>query len=377
MRVVHLTRDFPPAHCGGITTAVRGLVAATARAGVENRVLSWERARPQQRDASATEAPEPGARELLRVATPEASDSVVAWVRAAAADVIHLHDPLLLELAQRSILRPGARLVFTVHVDHEEAIQRRAPGPANGSLVAMRQALAIADAIVVPSATAAQRLVAVHPGIAERVRVVGHGIASAKDVIESASREPVLAHVGRFDADKGTADFLEAAGRVLAARPGARAVLAGGLPANPKAERRWLRRWREQWPDEVATRLTFVGWLPPTELGHLYRQAGVVAIPSYWETFGLTALEAMHQAAPIVATARGGLGELLQHGETALVIEAGDIEGLTRGMIHLLDHPTEAARLGGAAAAAAAARDWDAVLPSILALYAGPARSDS
>lgn len=371
MRVVHLTRDFPPAHCGGITTAVRGLVAATARAGIESRVLSWERARPRHGDALAAETPEAGTIEILRVASPEASDSVVAWVQARSADVVHLHDPLLLEVAERSAAGLRARLVFTVHVDHEEALQRRHTRPESLSLAAMRRAMTRAEAIVVPSATAAQRLVAAHPAIAERVRVVGQAIDPATEPLRATPREPVLAHIGRFDVDKGTADFLTAAGRALLARPAARAVLAGGLPANRKSERRWLRRWRAQWPEEVAARLTFVGWLPPADLAHLYRRSGVVAIPSYWETFGLTALEAMQHGAPIVATARGGLGELLHHDETALLIEAGDIDALTRGMLRLIDHPTEAGRLGRAAATAAATRRWDAILPSILALYEG------
>ena len=350
MRVLHLTRDFPPPARGGISTAVAGQVAACRGRGIGALVLSFERGRG---DVSPLVDEEIGGVPVVRVRTADHLDAALAAAATRGFDVVHVHEPLWWPVLAAHA--PGAPLVISVHVDHEHMAALRG-GDGGRSLEAQRGLLAAADVVVAPSRAAADRLRAGMPARAARLEVVPHGIV-VPEAPPAGPREPLVACVGRFDERKGTADFVGAAQMLLGDRPGVRAVIAGGLPANPGAERRWRRRWLAAWPPEVAARIELPGWLDSGALAALYRRAAVVAVPSHYETFGLVALEAMAHGAPLVATRAGGLVDLVDDGTTGLLCRPGAVAALAAAIGRLLDGPELAARLG-AAAAVRARRDF-------------------
>ena len=179
---------------------------------------------------------------------------------------------------------------------------------------------------------------------AREVRVIPSGVDLPADVGDETSPPEVL-YVGRLSAEKGVLDL-------VAASDGMRLRVAGDGP---------LR-------DRVPGALGFV---PHHELSALYSRAAVVACPSRREGFGVACAEAMAHGRPVVASAVGGLLDLVEEGETGLLVPPGDVERLRAALQHLLDDGTLRARMGRAARARAQKQlSWDRVTPATLAAYA-------
>lgn len=84
------------------------------------------------------------------------------------------------------------------------------------------------------------------------------------------------------------------------------------------------------------------------DVSALYSIADVFLLPSETESFGLAAAEAMACEAPVVATAAGGLAEVVADGETGFLAEVGDVEAMSAYVRRLLDDPDLRARMGRA-----------------------------
>jgi glycosyltransferase involved in cell wall biosynthesis len=73
-----------------------------------------------------------------------------------------------------------------------------------------------------------------------------------------------------------------------------------------------------------------------------------VAVPSLGEGFGMVALEAMERGRPVIASAVGGLPEIVSHGKTGLVVPPGDAPALAAAIVELAAEPVRARELGAA-----------------------------
>ena len=114
-----------------------------------------------------------------------------------------------------------------------------------------------------------------------------------------------------------------------------------------------------------------LGFVTHDELQRLYRRAAVVACPSRREGFGVTCLEAMAHARPVVATGVGGLRDLVVDGETGLVVPPHDIASLRAALERLLADPHLRRRYGAAGRERARERfSWATVTDATLEAYA-------
>ena len=179
------------------------------------------------------------------------------------------------------------------------------------------------------------------------VEVIPSGVDLPGEVGEPAEPPEVL-YAGRLSSEKGVLDL-------VAAADGLPLVVAGDGP---------LR-------DRVPGALGFVAH---DELERLYARAAVVACPSHREGFGVVCAEAMAHGRPVVASAVGGLLDLVVDGETGLLVPPGQPGPLRAALERLLGDAELRRRLGAAARERIRARfSWDAVLDATIELYRGAA----
>jgi glycosyltransferase involved in cell wall biosynthesis len=106
--------------------------------------------------------------------------------------------------------------------------------------------------------------------------------------------------------------------------------------------------------------VTFLGWVPNTELPPYYRAAAVSVIPSLEEGFGIPAAEAMGCEVAVVASDAGGLPEVVENGVTGLVVPRGDSTALAQAIGSLLADPERRRAMGQAGRMRALKLfDWD------------------
>jgi N-acetyl-alpha-D-glucosaminyl L-malate synthase BshA len=139
--------------------------------------------------------------------------------------------------------------------------------------------------------------------------------------------ERLLVHISNFRPVKRVIDVVETFRRVLRKMP-ARLLMVGDGPERGKVE----RHCRE---NGTCGSITFVGSLPLVE--EVLVGADLFLLPSETESFGLAALEALSCEVPVIATDAGGLPEVVEDGKTGFLLPVGDVEGMAKAAIRLLE----------------------------------------
>jgi glycosyltransferase involved in cell wall biosynthesis len=327
---------------GGVGTHVRSLLAPLAAAGAAVRVCG-----PQATDQlfafSATGA-EFRAVGISAGLAPLADLRAVRALRRAtsSAALVHAHGlraGLVAAAARRLGAGPRRPLVLTLH----NAL------PGGGGLrrrvlqAAERATVRSADVVLAASgdlAGNARRLgardVRVAPVAAPPLPPADRARPDVRrEVGLDDDRRPLVVAVGRLHPQKGYDVLLDAAARWVAdprLRPGPLVVIAGDGPLH----------------DRLAGRIA-AEQLPVTLLGRrsdvadLLGAADVCVLPSVWEARSLTAQEALRAGTPLVATAVGGIPELV--GDAAELVPAGDADALAEAVTLVLTDPDRTARL--------------------------------
>jgi D-inositol-3-phosphate glycosyltransferase len=178
---------------------------------------------------------------------------------------------------------------------------------------------------------------------------------------------PVVLFVGRIQPLKAP----DLAIRALAAmphHPDALLVIVGGASgADGAGEAEQAHRLAGELG--VADRLRFVAPQPHHILSSWYRAADLVIVPSRSESFGLVALEAAACGVPVVASAVGGLLNIVHDGVTGMLVDGRDPARYARAMAQLLDDPAGAAAMGTAASVRARRFTWSFTAARLRRLY--------
>ena len=177
---------------------------------------------------------------------------------------------------------------------------------------------------------------------------------------------PVILFVGRIQPLKGP----DVAIRSLAAmaRRDAMLVIVGGASGRDGEREMQLAT---SLVDELglADRVRFVEPKPHHILSSYYRAADVVVVPSRSESFGLVALEAAACGIPVVATAVGGLLNIVHDGVTGHLVDGRDAARFARALTQVIDDPAGAAAMGAAAAVRARHFTWSFTAARLRRLY--------
>jgi glycosyltransferase involved in cell wall biosynthesis/LmbE family N-acetylglucosaminyl deacetylase len=162
-------------------------------------------------------------------------------------------------------------------------------------------------------------------------------------------------YVGRIARLKGIATLLEAAAQTRKTLPDSRFIFAGDFHSSlPEAEFRALVS--SYGLEENVQMLGPVGW---QVLSSWYQRSAVSVLPSYYETFGLAALEPMAFGTPVIATSGGALSEVVESDVSGKLVTAGDANALAVAMTNLLADDKSRAAMGRAAVNRAATFDVD------------------
>jgi starch synthase len=244
---------------------------------------------------------------------------------------------------------------------------------------AERTAVEAADAVIAVSGAMREDILGCYPALdPENVHVVHNGIdtslyrpdhgTDALDRIGLDRSRPYVLFVGRITRQKGVPHLLRA---VRDIDPAAQVVLCAGAPDTPEID----QEFRELF-GELSRVRDGVFWipkmLPRPEVIQLLTHAALFVCPSVYEPLGIVNLEAMACGTPVVASAVGGIPEVVDDGRTGLLVPAGDDfeAGLARAMDSVLGDPETAGRMGEAGRERAVGEfGWDAVARRTVRLY--------
>ncbi len=119
----------------------------------------------------------------------------------------------------------------------------------------------------------------------------------------------------------------------------------------------------------VTSHIHFAGSVPYSELPQKYRHADIFILPSLAEGMPLVVLEAMGTGLPIVASRVQGIDELVEEGVNGELFDPGDVEGLARCLVKLINAGEERIQMGKSSVERVKPYDWKHIAYAYLALY--------
>ncbi|HJU66133.1 MAG TPA: glycosyltransferase, partial [Gemmatimonadaceae bacterium] len=161
-----------------------------------------------------------------------------------------------------------------------------------------------------------------------------------------------ICYVGRLEPRKGVIEWVDAAVEVARHHPRARFDFVG---ANLNYTNGWtVREYVERRiPEQLKPRFTFHGSQDREGLFRLLRGARIAVVPSRWENFPNTCVEAMCSGLPVIASRQGGMAEMVEDGRTGWLAPTADARGLADALVRALE--TQPVRLAEAGMQAAVA----------------------
>ena len=346
MRVLLISWEYPPVIEGGLGRHVRKLSEQLAADGVEMHVLTRGGGRlPREENRRGVV--------VHRVREPPFPKDIERFVRWVADmnedmytlgaelcerydfDLVHSHDWLVADAAERIARGAGARWLVTVHATefgrHQGWVDKHPQSYIHGVERAMARR---ADSLITCSDYMrghVSRVFGVRP---RRITAIPNGIDPADLApVESedlpairarfaAPGELLVLLVGRLVYEKGFHLALDALAPVIKADRRVRFVVAGTGTAEAELKKQARRLGLTRYG-------TFLGWVGDDMLHSLYRAADLCIVPSIYEPFGLVALEAMASSCLCVVADTGGLREVVPgDGTVGLRFPARDADAL-------------------------------------------------
>jgi len=413
MRVDVLTREYPPDIYGGAGVHVAELVAVLRQlrdggSPLDVRVRAWAPADGSRDEAGTTDHAElaelAGANAALRVlgvdlsmvAAVTSHDGAAGSTSGAGTDLVHSHTWYANLAGHLSGLLAGVPHVVSAH-SLEPLRPWKAEQLGGGyalSSWAEKTAYEAASAVIAVSAGMRRDILRCYPSLdPARVHVVHNGIdpdawsrddsPEARDAVRALGVDPdapSVVFVGRTTRQKGLPHLLRAASQLP---PEVQLVLAAGAPDTPEIAAEVAGLVQEL----KATRRGVVlidRMLPRTDVVRLLSAATVFVCPSVYEPLGIVNLEAMACGAAVVASATGGIPEVVDDGRTGWLVPIDQVQDgtgrpvdparyeadLAAALTEATSDPAEARRRGEAGRARAVAEfGWHAIGERTLDVY--------
>jgi starch synthase len=334
MRAGLFTREYPPHVYGGAGVHVDYLSRELAK-HIEVEVHCWGKqlsdqgnlhvrgAQPWSEITEGTEAKFKGALEAfsLNLTQIKALQNI---------DIVHTHTWYVSMAGYLAKKLYGVPFVLTTH-SLEPLRAWKAEQLGSGYAMSSwmeRTAILDADAIIAVSQGTRADILRAYPEVdAKRIHVIYNGIDLAEYRKTSETKAltdygvdpavPYLLFVGRITRQKGVTHLVEAIGHLP---PETQVVLCAGAPDTPEIAAEMRMK-----VDEARRRHPRIVWIEKMvtkqEAIQLYSNARLFCCPSVYEPFGIINLEAMACGVPVVASATGGIKEVVEDGETGTLVE--------------------------------------------------------
>jgi D-inositol-3-phosphate glycosyltransferase len=291
-------------------------------------------------------------------------------------DVVHSHYWMSGVVAARLAERWSVPHVAMFHTLGEVKNRARATEHEPASRIAAERAIAAAAGrIVVASQHEKHLLTSLYGADAARIDVVPCGVdldlfapiekEVARHKLGLRHGERVILFVGRIEPLKGI-DILISAAAQLHDNENFRVLIVGG-DARAAVEIETLRAQAERLG--VDHHISFVGAVEHDQLPWYYSAADVCVVPSYYESFGLVAVESMACGTPVVASRVGGLTSTIMDGETGYLIPWRCPEPFAERLELLLDNDELRASFGLAGRETVERFRWANVADAVAAIY--------
>ncbi|HZQ54534.1 MAG TPA: glycogen synthase [Bryobacteraceae bacterium] len=332
MRAGIFTREYPPHVYGGAGVHVEYLSRELAKK-IEVEVHCWGRQQSNDgnlhvRGAEPWDAISNGTDGKFKTALEAFSLNLTQIKALAGVDVVHTHTwyvSMAGFLAKKLYKIPFVLTTHSLEPLRAWKAEQLGSGYALSSWME-RTAILDADAVIAVSNGTKEDILRVYPLPPERVHVIYNGIdlneyrkTGNTIALETYGVDPAVPYVlfvGRITRQKGVTHLVDAIDYLP---PNTQVVLCAGAPDTPeiaaemreKVERAKAKNPRVIWIEKM---------MPKPEIIQFYSHARVFCCPSVYEPFGIINLEAMACGAPVVASATGGIKEVVVDGETGYLV---------------------------------------------------------
>ncbi|WP_223635454.1 glycosyltransferase family 4 protein [Corallococcus sp. EGB] len=380
IRALILAMEYTPNIAGGVGTYVYELARGLVQEGCEVEVVAYTPGEPAVlREPRLTVHLVPPSRESLsqaaklslvgglRLFNEDLLRAARERLREAKPDIIHFHQWHTHRAARALGQEAGVPVLGTSHYISEPAERWWGQTPDPEILEEERSLYDGSNPIISVSASMSrliQETYGLSPALlhtihcamdAEPFRKPSHSpddYARLRATVAT-PQDPIVLYTGRLHQMKGISAIFGAAERVLAKRPQVRFLLTGGTDSRESTK---MVQELSQRYAPLLHRIKLLGKLPREHLGLLHRIADIAVVPSLYEPFGYTVIEAMASGLPLVVTDSGGPAEIVVPGETGLIVPVKpgapggprevDVDAFADALLELLADPARARRMG-------------------------------
>ena len=291
-------------------------------------------------------------------------------------DVVHSHYWLSSWIGRELSQEMGVPHVVTFHTLGLIKMQSRAGEVEQAERpVVEAEVMATADRIIAFSPHERDAMARLYGADAGKVSLVPCGVDLSvfrpldRDSVRARlglNGDKILLYVGRIEPLKGLDLLVETAAQ-MDSQDGVRVMVVGADVNGDRELDRVKQLARER---DLEDKIDFVGQVDHKELPLYYNAADVCVVPSYYESFGLVALEAMACGTPVVATRVGGLSTIIQHGRTGYLKSWRCPEAFANSVEMIISSNGLQQSLGEAARKRAEGMGWDNVAAMMWDEYA-------
>lgn len=304
-------------------------------------------------------------------------------------DVIHAHDVRTSFLLARTVRRKtsGCRIITNhgVHANpsiysiysywESESIAENLVLKAQlyAIRLAGRIAFRVCDRAIAVSRFVKNELEEIYGVPASKIATVSNGV-NIKDFNAPTSNNvnkmrdfgnKIIVIVKPYDPVKGLYFMIKALELVHKYSPDFRLVAVGPKPTGKYGE--YIKHLIDR--SGFGEKIKFTGWIYGNDLASLYHQSAFVAMPSLYESSGITALEAAACSKPVLGFNVGGLAETVQDGKTGILVKPNDTNALAKWTGTLLEDERLCRVLGNNGRERAINFDWERIARKVEKIY--------